>query len=471
MTLVATYNEPEARVELVTTGLLTAGATIFSVQRAPTPSGPWTGVRGAVEQIATTNSAETWYDYEYDPGPDVTNYYQVVSKAPAEFVSVGTSSQPYTLGTPTYAPGLPAGRQVGDVMIMLVAQSLACASAPSWTFGVPGWTLVFSSVPVSGLAYKMFIREVDGTETTPSFDMPPIAGGGVVGAAQIALFRYVRPTVLARATRGVSDQPASTSQIGFPELGSLENFSMFVASGISADPWTSVAPPVGWTQIDDAVSTDRTQSACTTTMSLAWQYLVQGASATVPAGVMTVTGGSHAASSKVGYTFSLPYDPTNATTSTLFTDDVDTPLSVVWLKDPLRPPRNVVVQVASPTQIRLAARSGLFDIKGRADPVEISEIRRSASWTQRWVFTTFAELDALLELFAPGRTLLLHVPARGDIPDCPPWPRNLPGGFIYVGDVAQETAPDDPIPGTMTAPVQIVAAPDAGLDYLEDPIP
>lgn len=468
MTLVATYNEPEARVELVTTGLLTAGATLFTIQRGPTSSGPWTDVRSVVNQVVTTDSAETWYDYEYTPGPDVTNYYRVISRAKAEFVSAGTVAQAYTGGPSTLSPGLPAGLASGDVMVLTTVQGLDCNNDDGiWPPVISGWTLVNSSRN-GGIGQAFFIRQATSSEVAPTFNRVVNSGLNSVQSAQIAAFRYVRPVVLANRILDTFQPGGNTFE--WPALPSLENNSVFIGMGFSLDPWTSVTPTTNWTQVDDAVSTDRTSGGCTMASSIFWQYLVEGASADIPSGLQaSITGGTH--TFKATALMSLSYDPTDAPVTLIFTDDVDTPLSVVWLKDPLRPPRNVVVQVASPTQIRLAARSGLFDIKGRAEPIEISEIRRSASWTQRWVFSTFDELDALLELFAPGRTLLLHVPARGDIPDCPPWPRNLPGGYIYVGDVAQETAPDDPIPGTMTAPVQIVAAPDPSLDYLEVPVP
>lgn len=468
MTLVATYDQPNARVALVTTGLLTAGATIFSIQRAPTNSGPWTDIRGAADQVATTNSAQTWYDYEYDPGPDVTNYYRVISKTKAAFVAAGTVSQAYTGGPSTLTPGLPAGLATGDVMLMTVTQSVDCNNDDGvWPPVISGWTLVSTS-PSSTMATALFMRVATASESAPTFNRVVNSGLLSVESAQIAAFRYVRPVVLNNAWRNTG-QPASTTQVGFPALTALENHSMYVAIGLSADVWTSVAATASWTLISATASTDRTVSACTSASSIAWQYQSQSGAANISAGVMAITGGSH--SLKNGATLALSYDPTNAPTSVLFSDDVDTPLDEVWLKDPLRPPRNMVVQVASPSQMKFVARSGLFDVKGRAEPIEISEIRRAMSWTQRWAFTTFDELDGLVELFAPGRTLLLHVPARGDLPDCPPWPRNLPGGYIYVGDVTEETGPDVAIPGTMTAPVQIVAAPDPGLDFLEDPVP
>lgn len=466
MTLVATYNQAEARVELVTTGLLTAGAIVFSIQRAPSPSGPWTNVRGVVDKQATTNSAQTWYDYEYSPGPDVTNYYQVISKTGPLVVGFGTPSSAGPANPVNLSAGWHASTAVGDV---LVAEFVGTGvNASSWPPAISGsgWTLISSVVDNGGVnpSTAVWMKQVQSGDSGPTTVSHSYTGNGYA-QLQVITLRNVNPVVTGLNQISFDNQATSTTQIRYGLLFTPpDDHSLILVAGASSGTtgWTSVAASAGFTIIDDNGASRA---------STVWQYQVQTTAAAVPAGIMTITGGSHGQNMKIAFSMSIQYNPDSSAVTTLFTDDVDTPLTEVWLKDPLRPPRNIAIQVASPTQIRLAARSGLFDIKGRAEPIEISEIRRASSWTQRWVFTTFAELDALLELFASGRTLLLHVPARGDIPDCPPWPRNLPGGYIYVGDVAQETAPDEPIPGTMTAPVQIVAAPDPGQGYLESPVP
>lgn len=469
MTLVATYDQPNARVTLVTTGLITAGATIYSIQRGPTASGPWTTVRGASNILATTNSAETYYDYEYVAGPGVTNFYRVISRARATFIGVGSAISGTNADPLSLSPTWHASTAAGDLLVLTLTGNFTAPDnwppAPSGT----GWTLVFAAnfdggTAQDGLKRAVWIKKVMPGEVGPtSLSMTFFGMVGLGdGQAQIATFRNVRPVVLLGGVGG--SQPASTSLVRFPNVSVSENFATVIAEVNSgnATGWTSVAASSGFTMMS---------SPGATRASLAWQYQVQGLATNVASADLTITGGSHAQSVKAGSTIVLSWDADNAAVTVLFTDNEATPLDVVWLKDPLRPPRNRIVQVASPTSMVFAARSGLFDIKGRADPIEVSEIRRAESWTQRWVFTTFDELDDLIDLFAPGRTLYLQVPARGTVPDCPPWPRNLPGGYIYTGDLSQQTAPDDPIPGTLTAPVQIVAAPDPGLDYLENPVP
>jgi hypothetical protein len=466
MSLTATYDQANARVELVTNGLVTAGTTIFSIQRGPTALGPWTGVRGAVNQTVTVDTDQTWYDYEYEAGPGTTNYYRVIAQDGPELVGYGSvgsdAATPVDL-TMTWH----ASTQPGDVLVLATVGSIS-SSGPTIFYdlhGQNGWIFASAWAASNGVAVWFFVKEVvagDTYSTTLTYSSTP---GDMEFVGQIATFRNVNPNVLNSGR--YTDQPATTNLVRYAPLPAPdENHSLVVVfGGAEGAVWSSASPPAGFTIIDDPTFFSALGA------SLAWAYQIQGSASALSSGDFTAASGSYSETQKLGASLMLSYDPTNATSSELFADDVDTPLTEVWLKDPLRPPRNTVVEVASPSQIRMASRSGLFDIKDRADPIEISDIRRSKSWTQRWVYRTFTELDSLVELFASGRTLFLHVPARGSLPDCPPWPRNLPGGYISVGDLSQEEAPDVPIPGTLTAPVQEVAAPSPELGYLEEPTP
>lgn len=463
MSLSATYDQTNAVVELTVDGLATAGAAIASIERS-TDGVTWTGVRGAINLPVTGDGPDVYLDYEFTPGPGVTNYYRVVEQDGPEFVAVGTVDSDEGNGV-TLTPGLPVGTQVGDILVMFVGVSTIVnahgINDPS------GWVLVGKSPGFLGtddlpMRTAIYAKVAQAGESTPSVTINGTIASSCAGIAQVAAFRNVRLVLLGATEAQEADQPASTTQVEFPALAVVEDFALALAFGASAVVWTSAAAPSPFTLIDDPVVNGSNNDA-----SIAWAYDVRAVAGTVASDVFTITGGTHDPDDKRGWTAAFSYDATNVPVSTLFTDDVDTPLEEIWLKDPLRPARNMVVEVASPTGIRHAARSALFDIKGRAEPIEVSEIRRSRSWTQRWVFHTFDELDALLELFSTGRTLLLQVPARGTLPNCPPWPRSLPGGYIHVGDVAEETAPDQSLPGTLTAPVQIVAAPCAELAICE----
>ena len=455
MSLTAVFDQPNAVVELTLDGLQTAGATLFTIERS-TDQVNWTPVRGAITLPVTGDAPEVFLDYEFTPGPGVTNYYRVVGKDAPEFIAVGSAYTVDTVNTYDVTPGLPAGAQPGDLLLMAITLH-AYIGNPDM-IDPPGWILVGKSPGYRGIEdfpvrSAIYTKLAQAGEPTPAIDIVGNPGQFSSAVAQVAAFRNVRLVMFGPARAPEADQPVNTAQIEFPGITTVANFDLVVALGVSKINWTSASPPSPFTLMDDPTVNG------TADASLVWAYTAPPLAGPVSSDVFTITGGTHDPEDKRGWSAAFSYDANNAPFSVVFDDDVETPLEVVWLKDPLRPARNMVVQVASPQTIRHASRSGLFDIKGRAEPIEVSEIRRVRSWSQRWLVKTFTELDSLLELFAPGRTLLLHVPARGTLPDCPPWPRNLPGGYIAVGEVAEETAPDAPLPATLTAPVQIVAAP------------
>jgi hypothetical protein len=461
VTISATYDEPNAVVELTVTGLLTAGAAIATIERSQ-DNVTWTPVRGAANIPVTGDGPDVYLDYEYAAGPGVTNYYRVIAQDPIELIGVGPAWDDEGNGF-VMVPAYVGGTQAGDVIVLYVTMT---SSTGSMAIEAPaGWTLLAKSPGYNG-ADDLPVRTAIYAKTATGGGAVAVTitgalGGNAAAVAQTATFRNARLVSLGAAQAPEDDQPASTTQIEFPALSVVEDYAVSLIFGASGETWTSAAVPSPFTLLDDPTYNG------TLDASLAWGYDIRGAAGTVGLGVFTITGGTHNPDDKRGWTAALSYDTANAPTSVLFSDDVDTPLAVVWLKDPLRPALNMVVEVASPSGMRHASRSGLFDIRGRAEPIEVSEIRRTRSWTQRWVFQTFEDLDNLLDLFSTGRTLLLQVPARGETPECPPWPRNLPGGYISVGDVVEETAPDASLPGTLTAPVQVVAAPCADLVVCE----
>src|SRR5690606_33826285 len=197
---------------------------------------------------------------------------------------------------------------------------------------------------------------------------------------------------------------------------------------------------------------------------IVWYYQIQGAAQTVPsAGNVTVTGGSPAFNRGRAIAFAHG----GGAAVELFTDSVDTPLDVAWLKNPLRPGRNMVVKLGAHRNVGHVARSGLFDVKGRAEPVEITETRRSPAWEQTIVADTFDDYDAILALLTTGETLLLHVPGRDPNGGCKQIAR--PGGYVHVGNVFETHSPSATLPVGFTASMQQVAAPRAELGFIEPP--
>src|SRR5690606_38997515 len=114
MSLTLNYDQNNARVEIVVDGLQTAGAVLFTIERS-TDQVNWTRVRGAINQRVIDDDPIQFYDYEYTPGPGVINFYRVVGQDGPEFVGVGAHD---FHGTGSVTPGLPAGVQEGDLLII-----------------------------------------------------------------------------------------------------------------------------------------------------------------------------------------------------------------------------------------------------------------------------------------------------------------------------------------------------------------
>ena len=449
MSLTLDYDQDNARVEIVVDGLQTAGAVLFTIERS-TDQVNWTRVRGAINQAVTDDDPILFFDYEYAPGPGVTNFYRVIGQDGPEFVGVGTHDY-HATGSVT--PGLPAGVQEGDLLIIwAIAQgaSFHIINTPS------GWQRLSPLGRPTASEVYAFVKIAESGEVAPT-----LTGNVSSKLAQMAAFRNVADEVLDLQNMGANDQPGPAGELHFPGVSVPEDFVTVVVLGARGGDWTSVAASTGFTLIDDPSETSGND------LSLAWQYQIQSAAQPIPTDFMAVTGGT-STFGNAGNTVTFPYSPGPSSSTVLFSDSVATPLEVAWLKNPLRPPRNMVVKLGRPTQLRRAARSGLFDIKGRADPIEVTEIRRSIAWVQPFVADSFGESDGLLDLFEPGETLLLHVPGRDDSPGCPP-SQDLPGGYIHVGDVVEERSPDKSLPRAFTAPVQKVAGPRPELGYIEPP--
>lgn len=467
MSLTLNYDQGNARVEIVVDGLQTAGAVMFTIERS-TDQVNWTPVRGAVNQPVTDDDPILFFDYEYTPGPGVTNFYRVMQVPSIEFVGSGTAQHENNISYDTIQLPLPAGVQEGDLLLAWIAArdggfgiDISRGNGPTWAD--QGWSLLLPPLRTAPSGHSPSTGEsaLLGKIAGASEPDPVVRLLGSPLSWQAVAFRNASMHVL-----GTSSHPASPSSyslgqnINLPGLNVTDNNALVVRLAHKLDDWSSVATPSGETQIAAPATTIGDDQG------IVWYYQIQGTAQDVAETLnVTVTGGS--SEYRRGRAIAFAYGGGEAIE--LFTDSVDTPLDVAWLKNPLRPARNMIVELGRPMQIRRAARSGLFDIKGRADPIEVTEQRRSRSWVQTFVVKTFDEADGLDDLVDPGETLLLHVPGRGDPGDCPPWPDDLPGGYIHVGDMEEERSPDSSLPRIYTAPVQKVAAPRPELEFIEPP--
>lgn len=197
----------------------------------------------------------------------------------ATFVATGTVSHG---NNASVTPGLPAGVQAGDLLVLFAAirnNGTGFPNVPSgwsyrhWTFGL----LVAVKYAAAG--------EVAPTVTFSS---------GVANAdtsAQICAFRGASTQLGCgtKASPGVSWQANGSAQnIDYPALNVHRDGCVIIYAGWKQDDWTSVTGP--GTEIGEPDTTTGDDQG------IAWYYQIQTAATNIAAGSFTVTGGAAAVS-------------------------------------------------------------------------------------------------------------------------------------------------------------------------------
>ena len=191
------------------------------------------------------------------------------------FVAVGTASH---ASNANVTPGIPAGAQAGDLMVMLAAIRNAGAGVPSTP---TGWTRLAVFDTASNV--QVFEKVHSGSESAPTVSFT----GGVANAttsAQIAAFRNVSTRLVAAA----ATTNASQANVDYPACSVTEDNALVLYVGWKQDDWTSVATIAAATEIGEASSTTGDDQG------IVWDYLLQGAKANVASGSFVVTGGANA---------------------------------------------------------------------------------------------------------------------------------------------------------------------------------
>lgn len=101
------------------------------------------------------------------------------------------------------------------------------------------------------------------------------------------------------------------------------------------------------------------------------------------------------------------------------------PLNTVIIKDPGLPARSTTSTVQTLPDWTRTARQGVNQVRGRANPIVISDVRTSRTGTLTLVTETAQEVDALWWLLETGSTLLLQWPSTWGERDV----------YVQVGDV------------------------------------
>jgi hypothetical protein len=116
-------------------------------------------------------------------------------------------------------------------------------------------------------------------------------------------------------------------------------------------------------------------------------------------------------------------DVLQETQTATITATVDT----VWLKFVARPYLNRTVTVTDWSDIERVSRNGLFSVVGRPDPIAITDVHSSRSFTLSLLAETLDEADQLDFALSSGLVVLLHCPA-----DC-----GVPTMYAAIGDYKQ----------------------------------
>jgi hypothetical protein len=166
--------------------------------------------------------------------------------------------------------------------------------------------------------------------------------------------------------------------------------------------------------------------------------------ATATAGSITVTGGS-AATSSVLYTSMQARAFVSQEVG-----NVTPALSRVWMKNPIAPYLNVAVTVISIDDITNPARTGVFDIIGRMNPVAVTDVYGSDKTTIGLRTTDDATMEDLRSRLKTGQVQFIHAP-KGS---------RTPTGYFVLGDLDKSFPSSTGTARRLSFPATGVAAPD-----------
>lgn len=204
-----------------------------------------------------------------------------VSAVTASFVAAGTAAH---ADNASVTPGLPAGLQAGDLILVLAA-----IRNTSFTAATPSG---YHSI-CDNTNQRLFAKIASGSEAAPTVTFTGGAAGDTC-SAQACAFRGVGGALLLSRTQAngsaqdIAVPPLAVHDI-VDTLGNLVRDAVLVYIGWKQDDWTSVAPVTSFTEIGEPSSTLGNDQGIT------WDYQLPGAPTTA-SGSFVVTGGAAAIS-------------------------------------------------------------------------------------------------------------------------------------------------------------------------------
>lgn len=200
------------------------------------------------------------------------------------FIAAGTAAH---ADNASVTPGMPAGVQEGDLLLVLAAIR---SSGTGSVDGPAGYTTLSGG----GLNFALFGKTHDGSESDPTVTFTGGSAGDTT-SAQMCAFRGVQLRVLASdSILNSSAQDIITPDLKLWEivddLGNLVHNAMILAIAWKQDDWTSVAPPAGFTEIGEP------DSVLGSDQGITWAYRFDTTAVPVSESSFVVTGGVSAIS-------------------------------------------------------------------------------------------------------------------------------------------------------------------------------
>lgn len=399
MTTTLTYDSTLSRIKIDLSGA--PGAADYAKVERSTDGITWTTVRGG-DTVPLSAGVGKLYDYEFVG--NVLNTYRTsyVDAAAASFVAVGATGSAVNAST---APGLPAGLQLGDVMIL---HSSIRNSGAGVAVLPAGWTALSGS----GTNYLVAGRTWAPGDVAPTCTYT----GGVANAdtlSAILSFRSVSlpPTSVATPLLNASAQDVLTPAIGYDAGGySLRSgWKQDDSVGMGISSWTTIMS-ISQTTGDDA--------------SIACVGKLRAATGSEGAQVILWSGGAAAISRGAALTL-----PKSAYVSRE-TQAVTPAFTQIWIKNVGRPYLNVAITMIDWSDPEWPDRSGLFPVVGRNYPIAITDVRGGREQTLTATTPTLAAADDLQARFMNGEVVYVHTP--GTTAGCP-----VPSFYALVGKIQQ----------------------------------
>jgi hypothetical protein len=289
--------------------------SVWEVTLNCSPAAPWdtytveaTGNRGRVDTaassllvgydssdtsllVATTGADSAQWSTTAEPydwhvsGERMT--VTTMDATPTAFVAAGTAAH---ADNASIVPGLPAGTQEGDLLVVFAAIRSTSAAVGTPT----GYTPLMADGNVA-----LFGKYHSGSESAPTV---PFTGGaaGDSTSAQMAAFRYVQMSVVYLA----ASSNAAAQDITIPNYYPPRHRTLGLWLGWKQDDWTSVGTTY-------TVEIGEPSTTLGSDQGIVWDYDIQALATERPGGFFAVTGGAAAISK--GYVVALAGDVQSCT--------------------------------------------------------------------------------------------------------------------------------------------------------------